>query len=69
MIDQELKEFKETSFKLYLKIKNIDPEAAEYFWETVSKNNRWGVGLLGAFAWDSSPQGTSFWYSMYMKLT
>lgn len=68
MTDKDLREAKELSFKLYLKIKNIDPEAAEYFWKNISERQRWGSGLLGAFAWDGSPQGTSFWYNIYMKL-
>lgn len=56
-----LKSEKLYSFKLYLEIQKINPEAAEYFWSVVMRDEMWGVSLSGAFVWSDTPQEPSFW--------
>lgn len=68
MTDQGLREAKEISFRLYLKIKSIDPEAAEYFWKKLNKEGSYGFGLSASFDWQETPQGYKFWYDIAQTL-
>lgn len=56
-----LKSNKLYSFKLYLEIQKINPEAAEYFWFMVMKEEMWGRSLSGVFTWSATEQGSAFW--------
>lgn len=56
------------SFKLYLAIKKLDQEAAEYFWENLNKERSHGIGLSSSFDWEGTPQGYRFWYNIAVSL-
>lgn len=63
-----LKSDKMYSFKLYLAIQKINPEAAEYFWDRLEVEETFGIGLSSSFDWEDTPQGYRFWYNIAVSL-